>query len=228
MKTETVKKHLLTTTVLIPSLVLSVPGYAFDHKYREAYLGTSKHGYSDSRYQHRNYNHNKHNRSRAYIGINYGYPARYRGSYIGFGYRYPLSYRRNYNDWRYNNHRHDRQYSNRRYNNSDRLIATATGVFIGALVVSEIGRYLDDVDRMRARNANITARSAPLGQQINWNNPQTNHYGSTTATRDGYSESGKYCREFYQTISIGNRNEQAYGTACQQPDGSWQIVQPLN
>jgi surface antigen len=46
-----------------------------------------------------------------------------------------------------------------------------------------------------------------------------------TATRDGYSESGKYCREFYQTVSIGGRTEDAYGVACLQPDGDWRIVQ---
>jgi surface antigen len=42
--------------------------------------------------------------------------------------------------------------------------------------------------------------------------------------REGTSESGKYCREFQQTVTIGGKTEQAYGTACRQPDGSWQIV----
>jgi hypothetical protein len=34
MNTVIAKKLLLTTTVLLPSLALCVPGYAFDHKYR--------------------------------------------------------------------------------------------------------------------------------------------------------------------------------------------------
>ena len=34
------------------------------------------------------------------------------------------------------------------------------------------------------------------------------------------------CREFQQTIVIGGRLEQAYGTSCQQPDGSWRISSP--
>jgi len=46
-----------------------------------------------------------------------------------------------------------------------------------------------------------------------------------TPVRDGYSESGSYCREFQQTVSIGGKNEQAYGVACRQPDGSWRIVE---
>jgi surface antigen len=108
---------------------------------------------------------------------------------------------------------------------SDRLATTAAGVFIGTLIGSEIGRSMDDVDRMRANEANTRAHAAPLGEKITWNNPQNNHYGSVTPTRDGYSESGNSCREFYQTVSIGGKTEDAYGVACRQPDGTWRIVE---
>ncbi len=33
-----------------------------------------------------------------------------------------------------------------------------------------------------------------------------------------------YCREYTRTVYIGNRAQEAYGTACQQSDGSWMIV----
>ncbi|MEE8203551.1 MAG: hypothetical protein V3R74_07315, partial [Alphaproteobacteria bacterium] len=33
------------------------------------------------------------------------------------------------------------------------------------------------------------------------------------------------CREYQTTVNVGGQVEQAYGTACRQPDGSWQIVQ---
>lgn len=36
---------------------------------------------------------------------------------------------------------------------------------------------------------------------------------------------GNYCREFTQTIRIGNQMRESYGTACLGPDGSWHIVQ---
>ncbi len=32
------------------------------------------------------------------------------------------------------------------------------------------------------------------------------------------------CREFSDTITINGQPQQAHGTACQQPDGSWRIV----
>lgn len=101
----------------------------------------------------------------------------------------------------------------------------AAGVLIGALLGSEIGHSMDEVDRMRANQAVVQAHSAPLGDQITWNNPESGHYGSVTPTRDGYTDSGSYCREFYETVNIGGKSEDAYGVACQQPDGSWRIVQ---
>lgn len=36
------------------------------------------------------------------------------------------------------------------------------------------------------------------------------------------------CREFQQTISVGGQVQQAYGMACQQADGTWQLVSPAS
>ena len=38
---------------------------------------------------------------------------------------------------------------------------------------------------------------------------------------DGY---GRACREYQTTIVVGGATRPASGTACQQPDGSWQVV----
>ncbi len=35
---------------------------------------------------------------------------------------------------------------------------------------------------------------------------------------------GAYCREFTKTVVIDRKQTQAWGTACLQPDGAWQIV----
>lgn len=35
---------------------------------------------------------------------------------------------------------------------------------------------------------------------------------------------GVYCREFTQSVMIGGVRHEAYGTSCQQPDGSWRVV----
>jgi len=106
---------------------------------------------------------------------------------------------------------------------SGKLAATAAGVLIGALIGSEIGRTMDEVDKQRAQQAYTQATTAPVGQTIAWNNPNTGNSGTVTPTRDGNSASGDYCREFQQTVTVGGKEEQAYGVACRRPDGSWEI-----
>jgi surface antigen len=108
---------------------------------------------------------------------------------------------------------------------SGKIAATAAGVLIGALVGSEIGRTMDDNDKQKAQQAYTQATSAPVGQTIAWNNPNSGNHGAVTPVRDGTSSTGEYCREFQQEVTIGGKQEEAYGVACRKPDGSWEIQQ---
>lgn len=38
------------------------------------------------------------------------------------------------------------------------------------------------------------------------------------------AQSGQYCREYQSQANIAGRMQYGYGTACQQPDGSWRVV----
>lgn len=49
----------------------------------------------------------------------------------------------------------------------------------------------------------------PVMQQIAFTNP---------------GDDGSYCREYQAVSTVGGRRQQTYGTACMQPDGSWQIA----
>jgi surface antigen len=108
---------------------------------------------------------------------------------------------------------------------SGKIVAVAAGTLLGALVGSEVGRSLDKADLEYANRANTQATSAPIGQPIKWNNPQSGNSGIVTPVRDGTdTATGAYCREFQQTVTIGGKSEQAYGTACRQPDGTWKVI----
>lgn len=107
---------------------------------------------------------------------------------------------------------------------SGRLWATGAGVLLGALAGSEIGASLDNADRAALNNAQYTASTASMGETISWNNPNSGNYGTITPIRDGRSTAGRYCREYQQTIVVGGKTQNGYGTACQQPDGSWEVV----
>lgn len=105
------------------------------------------------------------------------------------------------------------------------IAAIAAGTLLGAFVGSEIGKSLDAADRAQLQQAQYRAYSAPVGEQITWNNPNSGNSGMIVPTREGRRSDGAYCREFQNTVTVGGRREEAYGTACRQPDGSWKIVQ---
>ena len=108
---------------------------------------------------------------------------------------------------------------------SGRLIATALGTLAGALIGNQIGQGLDKVDKLEMHKAEAQAHIAPVGQTIVWNNPDTGNSGTVTPVRDGRSSgTGAYCREYQTTVTVGGKKQDAYGTACQQPDGSWKVI----
>ena len=105
-----------------------------------------------------------------------------------------------------------------------KLITTGVGTLLGAYLGSELGQSLDRADEGYAQQAASQAYSAPIGSTIQWNNPESGNRGTITPIRDGRDSSGAYCREYQQTVYVSGRAQQASGTACQQPDGSWRIV----
>ena len=106
------------------------------------------------------------------------------------------------------------------------LAAVAAGTLLGAVIGGEVGKTMDEVDQLRAQQAVEQAHAAPINETIAWNNPETGNAGTVTPVRKGsHPTTGAYCREYQTTVTIGGNTEEAYGTACQQPDGSWKILE---
>lgn len=105
-----------------------------------------------------------------------------------------------------------------------KLVATGVGTLLGALVGNEIGKSLDRADRLAMQHAtHRSLEKAPTGKTTTWKNPDSGNQGSITPKKTFQRKDGTYCREFTQTITVGGRTEQAYGTACRQPDGTWKL-----
>jgi hypothetical protein len=86
-------------------------------------------------------------------------------------------------------------------------------------------KLLDMVDEQAQREheaAQIDATEAELGEKIYWDTDDASGYVVTT--REGVSSRGLTCREYQHSITVGGETEEAYGTACLQPDGAWKIV----
>ena len=60
----------------------------------------------------------------------------------------------------------------------------------------------------------------PVDEPVPWVNPDTGNGGTFTPTAT-YQDSGNVCREYTVAATIGGRDEQVWGIACRQPDGSW-------
>lgn len=105
------------------------------------------------------------------------------------------------------------------------LAAVGAGVLLGGLVGSEVGKSLDRADRLyMQQTTNRALESGRSGQAQSWSNPDSGHSGTVVPKPAYQNASGEYCREYQQTVTIGGNTEEAFGTACRQPDGSWKVV----
>jgi len=104
------------------------------------------------------------------------------------------------------------------------ILAAIGGGLAGAFLGNQIGKSLDKADQAYAEQASQQASTAPIGETVAWNNPDSGNSGTITPQRDGYDTAGNYCREYQTTVTINGQKQRAYGTACRQPDGSWVVV----
>lgn len=126
--------------------------------------------------------------------------------------------------------------------------ATAIGAVTGAVVGQSIGTSLDRGERAYRRGNNGWGtsyyQSAPVyysapAPQVYYVSPSyetrvrtyevrpqpVNFYSySTTTVDNSVGTNGRYCREYQAPVTVGGRTQGSYGTACMQPDGSWEVI----
>lgn len=106
-----------------------------------------------------------------------------------------------------------------------RIATGAIGALLGAGIGNAVGASLDRADmQYYDRTSQRAFETAQAGQSLPWSNPQSGHSGSITPSAPYKNTDGQYCREFTQKINVGGQTQSGYGTACRQPDGSWQII----
>ncbi|PLX61224.1 RT0821/Lpp0805 family surface protein [Sedimenticola selenatireducens] len=103
---------------------------------------------------------------------------------------------------------------------SGRTAAIIVGTLAGAYIGGSIGQQMDDNDRYRSQQA---LESNPINRTSSWRNPDSGNSYQVTPTRTYETTSGP-CREYTTEAVIDGRTETVYGTACRQPDGTWQAA----
>ena len=107
------------------------------------------------------------------------------------------------------------------HGNPAAIVASAVG---GALLGGYVGHKLDDRDkRMAAEAAQLAFEQGRTGQAVTWRNPDSGNSGSITPTQTYQIAGGQYCRRYTQDLTIGGEKHETHGTACRQPDGTWQV-----
>lgn len=101
-----------------------------------------------------------------------------------------------------------------------RAAATVGGALLGGFLGRSIGQYMEEQDR---RQAGYALENARTDETVTWTNPDTGYEYNFTPT-ETYTRQNRPCREFVTQVSIEGRWETVRGTACRQPDGSWQII----
>ncbi|MCE2927285.1 MAG: hypothetical protein LW823_06575 [Rickettsiales bacterium] len=92
--------------------------------------------------------------------------------------------------------------------------AIITGAVLGSAVGS--GAYQQHCEEE-------SFASLPVGTPVRWEDSADDGYYQLTPMRD-YRRQGRYCREYQARATVGGRTQDTYGTACLEPDGSWEIV----
>ena len=94
------------------------------------------------------------------------------------------------------------------------------GAVAGAVIGGNIGRNMDETDRMKTQQALEPTRT---GAPAQWRNPDSGNQYTVVPTRTYQAAQGP-CREYTMDAVIGGRTEKVYGTACRQADGSWRTT----
>ena len=111
-----------------------------------------------------------------------------------------------------------------------RIAATVGGAIIGGIIGGHYGSEIDQEDRYYGSgaaywsvNSNMFSDQVPASQYVpNYvaqDAPAPQSFGTYNVAMEAY------CRPFSQDVMMGNRIVHTYVTACQLPDGSWQVMQ---
>jgi surface antigen len=103
-----------------------------------------------------------------------------------------------------------------------RTAAIILGTIAGAAIGGSVGKSMADVDRLKTAEALEGAKS---GTTTSWKNPDSGNEYVFTPQRSYKTNSGP-CRDYTINAVVSGKKEKINGTACRQPDGSWQTQSP--
>ncbi len=145
-------------------------------------------------------------------------------------------------EWRRHGHPKPRRHGHRRNDDWEEGAGIALGVLAGMLFLNQFAdggnttgpsghtgvqsRSLDLHSQRRQSQAIRRALDAGGNSATTWTNPANlsgSASGEVRVTRNGRDDYGNPCREYHQTVRVGNRTEQGYRVACRDRNGNWHL-----
>ena len=102
-----------------------------------------------------------------------------------------------------------------------RTVSILGGAVLGAVIGGEVGKSMQASDHAQA---NRVLETAPTGQTITWNNPETGRQYEMTPTRTYRTSNNLPCRDYTSWVFVDGFEEQVKGRACRMPDGRWKMM----
>jgi surface antigen len=100
-----------------------------------------------------------------------------------------------------------------------RTAAIVLGTLAGAAIGGSIGHSMAETDKLKTAHALENVRT---GVPTSWKNPDSGNEYVVVPTRTYEAPSGP-CREYTIDAVVAGKKDKIFGTACRQPDGSWQV-----
>ena len=103
--------------------------------------------------------------------------------------------------------------------------ATVAGVVAGGALGAALTSKMDCDDRSYAyKTYNEGFNAGRANARYNWRNPSNNSTGELYVMDYYRDEDNFRCAVFSNTVNVHGRREEARGRACQQPNGTWAII----
>ncbi len=106
-----------------------------------------------------------------------------------------------------------------------RAPGTVAGVVVGGALGAGLTQHMDCGDRSYAYKTYYDGlNSGRAHSDWQWEDPQDGHYGDFRIGEYYTDPDGFRCADYTQQVWIDGQRQYANGHACQQPDGTWAMV----
>ncbi len=107
------------------------------------------------------------------------------------------------------------------------LIGGITGyAMLDSLVEREFERHalIKEKDKQAMTRARANALEREIsGTKVSWTNPDSGNSGTMIPVQTWRTKTGRYCREFQESITIDGTDRVERGVACRADDGFWKV-----